>query len=142
MDISNFYTGIKTKEGVKVFLGDKLTGQFYFPMVVQYNFKENKYVTIATGKAKSPYRTYPIENLAELPGLRIISNSLLHQSVQVSDLVKITVQNIKESIFTIGDIVRVIEVNEWDIIVESLTDLNIKATIQYHDFLEMWRFED
>lgn len=142
IDISTLYTGFKTHNGVKIYLGDKLMAPFYFPMVVQFNFKENKFVVTTTGKNKSPYRTYLIEDIALNPSLRVVSNSLILQTVKISDLVKITVNNIKDSLFKEGDVVKVVEVNEWDIVVQSLTNENVKATIQFHDFLEMWRYQE
>jgi len=138
----DLYTGYKTKAGVKVYLGDHLVGPHYFPMLIQYDFKTNDFVITTKGKNKSLYRIYPIQNVSGLDSLRVISNSIFHQSVKVNDLVKITVQNIKDSVFVAGDIVRVIQVNEWDIVVQSSQDQILKATIQYHEFLEMWRFED
>ena len=138
----DLYTGYKTKEGVKVYLGDQLTGPYYFPMLIQYDFKTNDFVITTKGKNKSPYRVYPIQNVAELDSLRVVSNSIFHQSVKVNDLVKITVLNIKDTAFTAGDTVKVIEVNEWDIVVEATNDAALRATIQYHEFLEIWRYED
>ena len=138
----DLYTGYKTKEGIKVYLGDHLAGPYYFPMLIQYNFKTKEFVIATKGKNKSPYRNYPIQNVAVLDDLRVISNSIIHQSVKVNDLLKITVLNIKGSVFVAGDTVKVIEANEWDVIVESPTDSTVKATIQYHEFLEMWRYED
>ncbi|TCC94542.1 hypothetical protein EZ428_07160 [Pedobacter frigiditerrae] len=67
---------------------------------------------------------------------------MIFQSVKIADLVKITVENIKDSLFNEGDVVKVIEINEWDVVVQSLSDENIKTTIHFHEFLEMWRFEE
>ncbi|TCC94541.1 hypothetical protein EZ428_07155 [Pedobacter frigiditerrae] len=67
IDISKLYTGLKTCDGVKIYLGDKLTAPFYFPMLVQFDFKENKFVVTTTGKNKSLYRKYLIEDLALNP---------------------------------------------------------------------------
>lgn len=142
IELSILYTGIKTHDGVKIYLGDKLVAPFYFPMVVQFDFKESKFVLTTTGKNKSPYRNYLLEDMALNPSLRIISNSLIYQSVKVSDLVKITVNNIKDSLFKEGDTVKVVEVNEWNVVVQSLSNENVKATIQFYDFLEMWRYQE
>jgi len=142
MKKEDLFTGYSTKEGIKVYLGDQIVAPFYFPMLIQYDFNTNVFVITTKGKNKSPYRIYPIQNVAEISGLRIISNSIINQYVKVGDLVKITVLNIKESSFTAGDIVKVVEVNEWDINVEGINDPSLRATIQYHEFLEMWRFDE
>ena len=142
MEKEDLYTGHRTKDGVKVYLGDQLVAPFYFPMNIQYDFNTGGFVITTKGKSKSPYRIYPIQNVAEIGSLRVISNSIINQYVKQGDFVKITVLNIKDSSFTAGDIVKVAEVNEWDINVEAVNDPTLNATIQYHEFLEMWRFEE
>jgi hypothetical protein len=141
ISIQDFYTGVRTQNGEKVYLGDKLTGDFYFPMLVQYNFEENKFTVTTTGKSKSPYRSYLIEDIPHLGGLRVISNTIFYNQVKIGEEVKVTVRNIKGAVFSLGDVVKIIAINEWDVQTESEDGLR-SATLQFHEFLPLWRWED
>lgn len=138
-DIELFYTGIVTAGGEKVYLGDKLVGPYYHPMLVQYDFAEQKFIVTTTGKSLSPYRKYIIEDLAQLPGLRIMHNTLIYRHAKVGDIVRISVDNIKNNLFALHEDVRITEVQEWVVIAEALNDPLKKAEVRFGEFLEAWR---
>lgn len=137
----DFYTGFKTFDGEKIYLGDKLQGEFYFPMLIQYDCEENKFVVTTTGKKESPYRKYIIEDMDKLQGLRVVSNTLMFAQVALGERIKITVKNIKDGIFELNEIVEVIEIQEWGVIARSLTNKEDIATLKFNDFLPSWRFD-
>lgn len=137
----NFYTGFKTCDGEKIYLGDKLQGDFYFPLLIQYDFVENKFVVTTTGKRQSPYRKYVIEDMEKLQGLRVVSNTMIYAQVAIGETVKVTVKNIKGSIFKLGEFVKITEINEWDVVAQSLTNLEHTTVLQFNEFLPAWRFD-
>jgi hypothetical protein len=140
-NLHDFYTGIKTPNGEKVYLGDKITGDFYFPMLVQYDFEQNKYILSTIGKTKSPYRSYEIIDVPKMQGLRVISNTLIYPQFAQGEQVRITVKNIKESIFGLGETVTIVKVNEWEVVAISL-DGKRKTSLQFHEFLPLWRWDN
>ncbi|WP_293308761.1 hypothetical protein [Pedobacter sp. UBA5917] len=55
MDIESFYTGFRTAQGDKIYLGDRLRGKFFYKMHVQYEIETQSFVLVSLNP-ESPYR--------------------------------------------------------------------------------------
>lgn len=138
----DLFTGLTLYNGDKVYLGDKLQGDLFYPMLVQYDLERKEFIVGVTGNKESPCRQYLITDMPSLHGLRVVSNTLMYAQAKVGDQVKITVKNLKDQVFKLGDVVEIVAVNEWDVVASALTDAKIAATIKFSDFLPLWRWEE
>ena len=134
MDITSFYTGYRTAQGDKIYLGDKIRGKFFYKMQVQYEMETKSFVLVSQNP-QSPYRKYLIADLEKINGLSIVGNQLFFKEPKVGEKVKITVDN-KGDDFPFGSLVEVTEVkDEWNITAKSLANDQL-VQLKNGEFLE------
>ncbi len=138
----DLFIGFTLYNGDNVYLGGKLQGDLFYPMLVQYDLEKKEFIVVVKGKKESPCRQYLITDMPSLHGLRVVSNTLMYAQAKVGDKVKITVINLKDQVFKLGDVVEIVAVNEWDVVASALTDAKITATLKVSDFLPLWRWEE
>ncbi|MGM9478670.1 hypothetical protein ACS5PU_19760 [Pedobacter sp. GSP4] len=134
MDIASFYTGYRTAQGEKIYLGDKIRGKFFYKMQVQYEMESQTFVLVSQNP-QSPYRKYLVSDLEKINGLSIVGNQLFFKEAKVGEKVKITVDN-KGEFFPFGSLVEVTEISdEWNIQAKSLINGQL-VQLKNGEFLE------
>lgn len=139
LKLEDLYTGYTTHDGHKIYLGDRLYAKFYHPMLVQYDFVNNKFVVTDPGKQESPYRSYLLSDMVQNPGLRILRNIAIYSHAAVGDIVEVTQDNVKGKELEAGEKVKVVEVKEWSVLVESEERPGKTVELKFGEFLENWR---
>ncbi|MBE8714452.1 hypothetical protein [Sphingobacterium hungaricum] len=134
-----FYTGYDTASGENIYLGDTLKGEFYYPLLIQYDSKDQRHYALSLDH-NSRDRYYELKDICNTEGLDIVGNQLFTVRPDLGDTIKITVDN-KGKNFPYLSLAIVTEVNPKHIRARSLLE-NLSIELQFGEFLELRKHSD